>query len=53
MEQVDIFLFDEAIFVTFSWFSFHGGMLATHFPTHSLWLVKIHMGSTKSCESHV
>ena len=25
----------------------------THFSTHSLWLVKIHMGPTKSCGSHI
>jgi len=25
----------------------------THFLTHSLWLVKIHMSSTKSCRSHI
>jgi len=25
----------------------------THFPIHSLWLVKIHMGPTKSCGSHI
>jgi len=32
-------------------------MLATHILTHifqhSLWLVKIHMGPTKSCGSHI
>jgi len=32
-------------------------MLATHLLTHtfqhSLWLVKIHMGPTKSCGSHI
>jgi len=25
----------------------------THFSTHSFWLVKIHMGPTKSCGSHI
>jgi len=25
----------------------------THFPKQSLWLVKIHMGPTKSCASHI
>jgi len=25
----------------------------THFSTHSFWLVKIHMGPTKSCGSYI
>ena len=25
----------------------------THFSTHSLWLVKVYMGPTKSCGSHI